>query len=85
MPMNAKDIIALIKQGIPDADVQLKSLVEDQDHYAAIITSSSFQGKTKIQQHQMVYKALQGKMGAELHALSLKTQVSKGEKDDSHI
>ncbi|OJX11172.1 MAG: BolA family transcriptional regulator [Caedibacter sp. 37-49] len=85
MPMNAKDIIALIKQGIPDADIQLKSIVEDQDHYAAIIISSSFQGKTKIQQHQMVYEALQGKMGAELHALSLKTQVSKGEKDDSHI
>jgi stress-induced morphogen len=76
MPMNAKEIIQLIKQEIPDADVQLKSLVEDQDHYAAIVTALSFEGKTKIQQHQMVYKALQGRMGAELHALSLKTQVT---------
>ena len=75
MPMPAEDIIHLIKQGIPDADVQLKSLVADQDHYAAIVIASSFEGKTKIQQHQMVYKALQGRMGAELHALSLKTQV----------
>ena len=75
MLMRAEDIIDLIKQEIPDANVQLKSLVADQDHYAAIVTSSSFEGKTKIQQHQMVYKALQGRMGGELHALSLKTQV----------
>lgn len=75
MPMRAEDIIHLIKQGIPDAEVQLKSLVADQDHYAAIVTAASFQGKTTIQQHQMVYSALQGRMGAELHALSLKTQV----------
>lgn len=75
MPMRADDIINLIKQEIPDANVQLKSLVADHDHYAAIVISSSFEGKTKIQQHQMVYKALQGRMGGELHALSLKTQV----------
>ena len=75
MPMRAEDIIDLIKQGIPDAEVHLKSLVADQDHYAATVTAASFQGKTMIQQHQMVYSALQGRMGAELHALSLKTQV----------
>lgn len=75
MPMAAAEIIRLIKISIPDAEVQLDALVADQDHYSAVVTSAFFHGKTKIQQHQMVYNALQGRMGAELHALSLKTRI----------
>ncbi len=73
MAMDAVRIEELIRQGIPDADVKIEDLRGDGNHYAAYVTSSAFKGKTRIQQHQMVYKALQGKMGGELHALALQT------------
>jgi stress-induced morphogen len=73
--MNAEDIIFMIKEALPDADVEIQDLRGDGDHYAALITSSAFEGKSRIQQHQMVYAALQGKMGGELHALAIQTAV----------
>ena len=73
MPMNENEIISLIKDGLPDADVRIEDLRGDGDHYAAYVTSPSFAGKNRIQQHQMVYKALGSKMGNELHALMLHT------------
>jgi stress-induced morphogen len=75
MAMKADDIIAMIKEAIPDAEIELIDLAGDEDHYKAIITSSAFVGKTRIQQHQMVYKALQGNMGGVLHALALETKA----------
>jgi stress-induced morphogen len=75
MPMNADDIVTLIKQGIPDADVSIQDLRGDGDHYAATVISESFRGKSRVQQHQMVYAALQGRMGGELHALALQTSA----------
>ncbi len=75
MAMNAKEIEDLILAGIPDADVKIEDLRGDGDHYAAYITSAAFEGKNRVQQHQMVYAALQGKMGAELHALAIQTAV----------
>lgn len=75
MPMNAKDIEAMILESIPDAQVRIEDLRGDGDHYAAYISSASFAGKNRVQQHQMVYKALKGKMGEELHALALQTSV----------
>ena len=76
MPMNAADIESLIKAGIPDADVEIKDLAGDGDHFAATVTSAAFKGKSRVQQHQMVYGALQGRMGGELHALALTTVAS---------
>lgn len=73
--MNAGDIERLIKGGIPDATVEIRDLRGDGDHYAAYIVSKSFAGKSRVQQHQMVYRALQGKMGGELHALAIQTAV----------
>ena len=73
MPMEADDIVRLIKDGLPGADVQIRDLAGDGDHYEATVISPSFIGKSRIQQHQMVYAALQGKMGGELHALKLTT------------
>lgn len=73
MPMAAEDIERLIKDALPDADVVIKDLAGDGDHYAAEIVSAAFKGKTKVQQHQMVYAALKGRMGGELHALALTT------------
>ncbi len=75
MPMNAGDIEKFIKDALPDAEVQINDLRGDGDHYAAFVKSSSFKGKTRVQQHQMVYNALQGRMGNELHALALQTAV----------
>jgi stress-induced morphogen len=75
MPMNAEDIIRLIKDGIDDAEVELIDLAGDGDHYEAIVTAESFRGLTRIQQHQMVYAALGTRMGGELHALKLKTKA----------
>lgn len=75
MPMAADDIVALIKQGIPDAEVQIEDLRGDGDHYAALVVSKEFVGKSKVQQHQLVYKALKGRMGGELHALALETRA----------
>jgi stress-induced morphogen len=77
MPMAAEDIIALIKQGIPDAEVEIQDLAGDGDHYAATVVSPAFAGKSKIQQHQMVYGALGGRMGGVLHALKLTTMAQK--------
>ncbi len=75
MAMNADDIISMIKADIPDAQVELIDLAGDGDHYKAIITSGLFEGKSRIAQHQMVYAALKGKMGGELHALALETKA----------
>ena len=73
MPMAAVDIERLIKQGIPDAKVTIEDLRGDGDHYAARVESPAFRGKSRVQQHQLVYRALQGRMGGELHALQLTT------------
>ncbi len=73
MPMQAHVIEELIKEAMPDAVVEIRDLAGDGDHYAASIVSASFEGKSRVQQHQMVYKALKGKMGGELHALALQT------------
>lgn len=75
MAMQAAEITDMIKEAIPDADVRIEDLRGDGDHYAAYITSAAFEGKSRVQQHQMVYNALQGKMGNELHALALQTFV----------
>lgn len=73
MAMDAAEIERMIKDAIPDADVALEDLRGDGDHYSARVVSASFEGKTRVQQHQMVYAALQGKMGGQLHALALHT------------
>jgi stress-induced morphogen len=73
MAMQAAEIERLIREGIPDARVTIEDLRGDGDHYAAYVVSSAFEGKSRVQQHQMVYKALQGRMGNELHALALQT------------
>lgn len=73
MAMDANLIEELILSGIPDAQVTLSDLRGDGDHYAAYVISSAFIGKSRIQQHQMVYQALKGKMGNELHALAIQT------------
>ncbi|MDF1607465.1 BolA family transcriptional regulator [Hoeflea sp. YIM 152468] len=75
MAMNAGDIERLIKTGIPDAKVTIRDLAGDGDHYAAEVVSESFRGKSRVQQHKMVYDALQGNMGGVLHALALQTSV----------
>ena len=73
MPMAASEIEDLIKAHLPDAEIKIEDLRGDGDHYLAHVTSASFKGKTRVQQHQMVYEALQGRMGDELHALALQT------------
>jgi len=78
MAMDAGEIEALIKQAFPDAEVSIEDLRGDGDHYAATVVSAAFKGKTRVQQHQMVYAALKGKMGGELHALALQTSVPVG-------
>ena len=75
MPMDPGEIERLIKDSIPDAVVSIQDLAGDGEHYAAHIVSSAFEGKSRVQQHQMVYQALQGRMGGELHALALQTAV----------
>jgi stress-induced morphogen len=77
MPMEADEIVQLIKQGIPGAEVEMQDLAGDGDHWAATVISSAFVGKSKIQQHQMVYGALGGRMGGVLHALKLTTMAQK--------
>ena len=74
MAMTKDSIEELIIQSIPDAKVTIEDLRGDGDHYSAIVVSKSFDGKSMIQQHKMVYESLQGKMGNELHALVLKTK-----------
>lgn len=73
MAMEAAEIKRLILESLPDAEVTIEDLRGDGDHYAAYVTSTAFEGKSRVQQHQMVYNALQGKMGGELHALALQT------------
>ncbi|MCH9766112.1 MAG: BolA family transcriptional regulator [Alphaproteobacteria bacterium] len=75
MPMEAGDIERMIKQALPDATVEIRDLAGDGDHYAATVISSAFAGKSRVQQHQMVYDALGGRMGDVLHALALTTSV----------
>ncbi|WP_062235723.1 BolA/IbaG family iron-sulfur metabolism protein [Aureimonas sp. N4] len=77
MPMNAHDIESMIRQAIPDAVVTIRDLAGDGDHYAAEVVAESFRGKSRVQQHQMVYQALQGNMGGVLHALALQTSAPK--------
>ena len=73
MPMDARDIESMIKAALPDAVVEIKDLAGDGDHYAATVTSSAFRVKPRVQQHKLVYAALQGRMGGVLHALALTT------------
>ncbi|MDA8251349.1 MAG: BolA family transcriptional regulator [Rhodospirillales bacterium] len=75
MAMAANEIEALIKAALPDARVTIEDLAGDGDHYAATVTSESFRGKSRVQQHQIVFAALRGRMGGELHALALQTAI----------
>ncbi len=75
MPMDAGEIERLIVESIPDARVTIEDLRGDGDHYAALVVSSAFKGKSRVQQHQLVYKALGERMGGALHALALQTTV----------
>lgn len=77
MAMDAKEIEELIKQALPDAHVVIRDLAGDGDHYAAEVVSEQFRGKTRVQQHKMIYDALQGRMGGTLHALALQTSPPK--------
>lgn len=76
MAMDAAEIETMIKEALPDAQVKIEDLRGDGDHYAATVISSAFAGKTRVQQHQMVYAALKGRMGGQLHALALTTQTA---------
>lgn len=73
MPMKAEDIATMIKDALPDAEVDIRDLAGDGDHYAATVTSAAFAGLPKVKQHQLVYAALKGNMGGVLHALALTT------------
>jgi len=75
MAMVAEDIVKLIKEALPGADVRIEDLRGDGDHYAAHVVYEGFKGMSRVQQHQMVYKSLKGRMGGELHALALQTSV----------
>ena len=75
MAMQATDIKALIQEALPDAQVQIEDLAGDGDHYAASVVSESFRGMSRVKQHQIVYAALRGRMGGELHALALQTSA----------
>ena len=76
MAMPLVEIEAMLKEAFPDARVQVKDLAGDGEHYAATVVSSAFKGMSKVKQHQMVYAALKGKMGGDLHALALTTAES---------
>ncbi len=75
MAMISEDIIKLIQEGLPGAEVTIEDLRGDGDHYAAHVVFDGFRGKSRVQQHQMVYKSLKGRMGGELHALALQTST----------
>tara|TARA_B100000674_G_C37777140_1_gene885414 strand:+ start:653 stop:886 length:234 start_codon:yes stop_codon:yes gene_type:complete len=77
MPLPINEIKKLIKESIPDASIEIKDLMGDSNHYSAIIKSKLFEKLNKIEQHKLVYKSLKGKMGNELHALSITTEVKK--------
>ena len=74
MAIKQEEIHKLLKEGFPDADIEINDLAGDNNHYSAKIKSAKFKGKTRVQQHQMVYASLKGKMGNELHALALTTE-----------
>ena len=78
MAMDLQEIEKLIKEGLPDATIDIKDLAGDGNHYSATVISSQFKGKSKIEQHKMVYNSLKGKMGNELHALALVTKEKNG-------
>lgn len=75
MAMDAREIEAMIKEALPDAKVEIRDLAGDGDHYAAVVVSEEFRGKNRVQQHQLVYQALKGNMGGQLHALALQTSA----------
>ena len=75
MAIDLAELERLIREGIPEAQVSIEDLRGDGDHYAATVVSPAFRGKSRVQQHQMVYQALKGKMGGELHALALQTSA----------
>ena len=79
MAMDAAEIEKLIKEGIADAQVTIEDLRGDGDHYAAMVVSHAFEGKSRVQQHQMGYQALQGRMGGQLHALALQTEIPEAD------
>ncbi len=83
MAMDAEDIEKLIKEGLPGAEVTIQDLRGDGDHYAAQVVAAEFEGKSRVQQHQLVYQALQGRMGNELHALQLQTSAPDVSPGDS--
>ena len=78
MAMDLKEIETLIKDALPDAVIDIQDLAGDGNHYSATVSSSKFNGKSKIEQHKMVYSSLKGKMGNQLHALALKTKEKNG-------
>jgi stress-induced morphogen len=78
MAMTAAEIERFIKEALPDATVEIRDLAGDGDHYSANVVSQAFKGKSRVQQHQMVYAALKGRMGGELHALALQTSIPEG-------
>ena len=78
MPMDASEIERRIKAALPDADIEIRDLAGDGDHWAATVKSEQFRGKTRVQQHKLVYDALQGDMGGALHALALQTVTPDG-------
>ena len=78
MPMDLQEIEQLIREALPDAQIHIDDLRGDGDHYAARVISASFKGKSRVEQHQMVYRALRGRMGDQLHALALQTGVPTG-------
>lgn len=75
MPMHAHEIEELIQKAFPDAKITIEDLRGDGDHYSCMVESESFRGKSRVQQHQMVYRSLEGRMGGELHALALQTRA----------
>jgi stress-induced morphogen len=75
MAMSVSEIEALIREALPDARITIEDLAGDGDHYAATVVSEAFRGRSRVQQHQLVYAALRGRMGGELHALALQTSA----------
>ncbi len=77
MAMSIEEIQTLLQSGMPDAEIEIKDLAGDGEHYAATVKSAAFVGKSRVQQHQLVYQALGGRMGGQLHALALTTLVKE--------
>ena len=75
MPMDEQEIVSLIKKRLPDAEVSIRDLAGDGDHYSATVVAEEFRGMSRVQQHQLVYEALEGRMGGVLHALALQTSA----------